>query len=151
MFKLKTNIIYIIVSIFRSVLVVQIICVPLLVGVWLLEVVVASERDTRLTYTLCAAVCCQSWLVLLGLCYSNAKLRCGVHHCALRLIGKEVIEKNEPDSGIGAVSPPTIRSSLSYRNTAGIVGSDMPKRPLGISMSSTTSRSTNKTSSSPYR
>ncbi|XP_050548978.1 protocadherin-like wing polarity protein stan isoform X2 [Daktulosphaira vitifoliae] len=134
----------------RSVLVVQVICVPILVGVWLLEVVVASEHDTRLTYSLCAAVCSQGWLILVGLCYSNAKLRCGVHHCALRLIGKEVFEKNGPDSGIDAVSPPTIRSSLSYRNTTGILGSDIPRKPLGISMSSTTSRSTNKTSSSPY-
>lgn len=136
---------------FRSVLVVQVICVPILVGVWLLEVVVASERDTRLTYTLCAAVCGQGWLVLAGLCYSNAKLRCGVHHCALRLIGKEVPEKNEPNSGIaGPISPPTIRSSLSYRNT-GVTNTDGARRPIGISMSSTTSRSTTKTSSSPYR
>jgi len=127
-----------------------VICVPILVGVWLLEVVVASERDTRLTYTLCAAVCSQGWLVLAGLCYSNAKLRCGIHHCALRLIGKEIPEKNEPDSGIGAISPPTIRSSLSYRNT-GITTTDGVRRPIGISMSSTTSRSTTKTSSSPYR
>ncbi|XP_022163708.1 protocadherin-like wing polarity protein stan isoform X2 [Myzus persicae] len=134
----------------RSVLVVQVICLPILVGVWLLEVVVASERDTRLTYTLCAAVCSQGWLVLAGLCYSNAKLRCGIHHCALRLIGKEIPEKNEPDSGIGAISPPTIRSSLSYRNT-GVTATDGIRRPIGISMSSTTSRSTTKTSSSPYR
>lgn len=130
---------------------VQVICVPILVGVWLLEVVVASERDTRLTYTLCAAVCCQGWFVLAGLCYSNAKLRCGMHNCALRLIGKEIPDKNEPDSGIGAVSPPTIRSSLSYRNT-GVTNTDGGvRRPIGISMSSTTSRSTTKTSSSPYR
>lgn len=124
---------------------------PILIGVWLLEVVVASERDTRLTYTLCASVCCQSWLVLAGLCYSNAKLRCGMHHCVLRLIGKEIPEKNEPDSGIGAMSPPTIRSSLSYRNTGVPNNSDGTRRPIGISMSSTTSRSTTKTSSSPYR
>lgn len=127
------------------------VCVPILVGVWLLEVVVASERDTRLTYTLCAAVCSQGWIVLAGLCYSNAKLRCGVHHCALRLIGKEIPEKNEPDSGIAAVSPPTIRSSLSYRNTGVITNTEGTRRPIGISMSSTTSRSTTKTSSSPYR
>jgi len=63
--------------------------------------------------------------------------------------GKKIPEKNEPDSGIGAISPPTLRSSLSYLNTR-ITTTDEVRRQIGFPMSSTTSLSTTKTRSSPY-
>ena len=131
---------------------------PVTATVWVLAVLSASDTSEILfyAYSLCSVL--QAVFILLGYCLLNRRVRRGL----MRLGGKQ----GGPDDG-GAVGDgrsstgpshfdaahAASRSSLAYQNNRGAGGgadmsAAMQQRILGISTSSTTSRSTCKTGSS---
>lgn len=145
----------------------------------MIELLAATERDVILTYILCVTVVVQASFILSGYCFGNARIRASLHRIAMNIMGRKVPPLPQEDidspvkSTIHSNNNPAVRllssfeigifssdyfsilssfqrSSLAYRNN-GIGSFEAARRQIGISTSSTTSRSTNKTSSSPYR
>ncbi|XP_065199574.1 protocadherin-like wing polarity protein stan [Planococcus citri] len=139
----------------RTLLWLSVVSLPLLVAVWMLELLAGTERDVILTYLLCIAIVVQAWFTLCGYCFGNARIRASLHRILMNLFGGKVppIPDEDIDSPVKSTSHSVhnpVRSSLAYRN-AGVNTFEAARRQIGISTSSTTSRSTNKTCSSPYR
>lgn len=90
-----------------------------------------------------------------GFCFVNVRVRRNLYVSFLKCLGKEIpkdldlsVDGIGSSSNIASDRPTSARSALAYRNTEVTVST---RRNMGISTSSTTSRSTAKTSSSPYR
>ncbi|KAL1116918.1 hypothetical protein AAG570_005387, partial [Ranatra chinensis] len=113
-------------------------CVPLMVASWLISLINASEHSPVATLALGLALPVHSGFLLASQAATSPALR----RIVLRLAGKKLPEPT---------APPPSRSSMAYRTTVGAGAAETARRHLGISNSSTTSRSTTKTSSSPYR
>lgn len=116
---------------------------------WVLAVLAASENSQLLTMLLSAVVLVHAIFCLIGYCIINKRVRENLRRTFLRCMGRKV---------------PLLDSSLAISSSSQNVGSqprtpggflagnyDTTRRNIGISASSTTSRSTAKTSSSPYR
>ncbi|XP_041976162.1 protocadherin-like wing polarity protein stan isoform X2 [Aricia agestis] len=136
----------------RLLLAVSVVCLPLLVGAWASALVLASEAGSRrrpLSAALAAAVAAHAVAAALGLTAANARVRHNLRRTMLKCMGKKVPLADT--SVIISTSAQNLsqinRSSLAYHSSTE-AGRQM--RNIGISASSTTSRSTAKTSSSPY-
>nr|XP_023025805.1 protocadherin-like wing polarity protein stan [Leptinotarsa decemlineata] len=135
----------------RTLLWVSVIALPLLGATWVLALLGASENHPLLTPFLSVAVLIHAGFSLAGYCFANNRVRQNLLRSMMRCVGKKVplLETNSV-VGVPSTSSQNInaqsRSALAYHSSL-----DPTRRNIGISTSSTTSRSTTKTSSSPYR
>ncbi|GFV09493.1 protocadherin-like wing polarity protein stan [Trichonephila clavipes] len=126
----------------RTVLWLGIVLLPLLGATWVLAILSVNESLEVLHFIFSLFSCITGVYIFVGYCIINKKVRQQLMHTWARLRGKKV-PYDESLSGTRT----TVRSALAYQNSS----FDVLQRNLGISTSSTTSRSTTKTSSSPYR
>lgn len=136
----------------RTLLWVSVITLPLLGTTWILALLNASERLPLLTPALSVAVLIHAAFSLGGYCFANNRVRENLLRSIMKCMGKKVPLLETPSViGVQSMSSQNIsaqsRSALAYHSA----GLDPNRRNIGISTSSTTSRSTTKTSSSPYR
>ncbi|GLV44458.1 starry night [Carabus blaptoides fortunei] len=140
----------------RTLLWLSVISLPLLVMMWVLALLMASDHSPMLTYLLSLAVLVHALFSILGYCFVNTRVRQNLFRSIMYCMGKKV-PLLETTSVIGGASTSShninmqsSRSALAYHSgTSGFEASS--RRHVGISTSSTTSRSTTKTGSSPYR
>ena len=127
---------------------------PVTTAVWVLAVLSASDASEILFYAFSLCSVLESIFIMLGYCLLNRRVRMGLLHLAGR--------KDNMDDDLHGLGPQfetqsvaASRSALAYQNnrdTASAIQQQQHQRHLGISTSSTTSRSTCKTgSSSNYR
>ncbi|XP_018329600.1 protocadherin-like wing polarity protein stan [Agrilus planipennis] len=136
----------------RTLLWVSVAALPLMGCTCILAILTASEHYPILTPLLSIAVLIHAAFSLGGYCFANARVRQNLIRSIMRCMGKKVpLLETTSTAGIASTSSHNInvqgRSALSYRGP----GFESTRRNVGISTSSTTSRSTTKTSSSPYR
>ncbi|CAH2107056.1 unnamed protein product [Euphydryas editha] len=135
----------------RMLLAVSVVCLPLLVGAWASALVLGSEAARRdaLSSLLAAAVALHAAAAALGHTALNVRVRDNLRRSVLRCLGKKVPLADT--SVIISTSAQNLsqvnRSALAYHSST---EPGRQLRNIGISASSTTSRSTTKTSSSPY-
>ncbi|XP_026490100.2 protocadherin-like wing polarity protein stan isoform X1 [Vanessa tameamea] len=136
----------------RMLLAVSVVCLPLLVCAWASALVLGSEAGARrdaLSSVLAGAVALHAAVAALGYIAFNVRVRDNLKRSILRCLGKKVPLADT--SVIISTSAQNLsqvnRSALAYHSSTE-PGRQM--RNIGISASSTTSRSTTKTSSSPY-
>ncbi|XP_013177867.1 PREDICTED: protocadherin-like wing polarity protein stan isoform X1 [Papilio xuthus] len=135
----------------RMLLAISIICLPLLCVSWASALVLGSEAGERrnaLSSLLAAAVTLHAAAAALGHVLLNVRVRDNLRRTVLRCLGKKVplADTSIIVSSSAANLSQANRSALAYHS--GETGRQL--RNIGISASSTTSRSTTKTSSSPY-
>lgn len=117
---------------------------PFMGIMWVLSVLSASENSQIFSISLSACVLAHAIFSIVGYCIINKRVRENLNNTFLRCMGKKVPLL---DSNLVVSS-----SSSGNTRTPGFNGNfDGSRRNIGISVSSTTSRSTAKTSSSPYR
>nr|XP_022918571.1 protocadherin-like wing polarity protein stan isoform X2 [Onthophagus taurus] len=139
----------------RGLLWVSVIALPLLGASWILALLSASEKHPLLTPFLSLAVFLHAAFSLGGYCFANGRVRQNLLRLILTCMGKKVpLLETGSIAGVPSTSSQNLnaqsRSALAYHSTGlDVVGGN--RRNVGISTSSTTSRSTTKTSSSPYR
>lgn len=118
---------------------------------WVLAVLAASENSQLLTMLLSATVVFHALFCLIGYCIINKRVRENLNHSFLRCLGRKVPLLDSSQ----AVSVSSQNATSNPRSPGGFVGAsyETNRKHIGISASSTTSKSTNtnKTSSSPYR
>ncbi|XP_059052501.1 protocadherin-like wing polarity protein stan [Achroia grisella] len=136
----------------RLVVGVSVACLPLLTAAWASALVLASETGARRATPaalLAAAVAAHAALAALGLVLANVRVRDNLRRTILRCMGKKVplVDTSIIVSSSAQNLSQINRSALAYHSSTE-PGRQM--RNIGISASSTTSRSTTKTSSSPY-
>lgn len=118
---------------------------------WVLAVLSASENSQLLTILLSAVVLVHAIFCLVGYCIINKRVRENLRRTFLRCMGRKVPLL---DSSLVISSSSQNVGSQSRTPGAGFLAAanfDTSRRNIGISASSTTSRSTAKTGSSPYR
>ncbi|XP_053689361.1 protocadherin-like wing polarity protein stan isoform X2 [Sabethes cyaneus] len=130
----------------RTLLWLSVVSLPLMGIMWVLAVLAASESSQLLKILLSVTVIVHAFFSVIGYCIINKRVRENLHRTFLRCMGRKV---------------PLLDSSLAVCNSAQNINGqktpgftsqyDTARRNIGISTSSTTSRSTAKTSSSPYR
>ncbi|KAK4875010.1 hypothetical protein RN001_011432 [Aquatica leii] len=136
----------------RTLLWVSVVALPLLGATWVLALLAASERYPLLTPLLSFSVLAHAVFSLGGYCFANARVRQNLLRSVMRCMGKKVpLLETTSTAAVVSSSSHNIsgqsRPGIAYRGT----GFEVNRRNIGISASSTTSRSTTKTSSSPYR
>uniref|UniRef100_A0AAG5D0U0 Protocadherin-like wing polarity protein stan n=1 Tax=Anopheles atroparvus TaxID=41427 RepID=A0AAG5D0U0_ANOAO len=135
----------------RTLLWLSVVSLPLLGIMWVLAVLSASDNSQLLNMLLSAVVIMHSLFSVIGYCIINKRVRENLHNAFLRCIGRKVPLL---DSSIAISSS---SQNVGSPKTPGFAGGpsggqyETARRNIGISTSSTTSRSTAKTSSSPYR
>ncbi|KAJ0179731.1 hypothetical protein K1T71_004322 [Dendrolimus kikuchii] len=136
----------------RMLLAVSIVCLPLLCVSWASGLILGSESGDRrnvLSAVLSGAVALHAAAATLGYIAFNIRVRDNLRRTVLRCLGKKVpladtsVIISSSAQNLSSVN----RSALAYHSSTE-PGRQM--RNIGISASSTTSRSTTKTSSSPY-
>ncbi|XP_055589136.1 protocadherin-like wing polarity protein stan isoform X4 [Uranotaenia lowii] len=131
----------------RTLLWLSVVSLPLMGIMWVLSVLSASENSQVLKVLLSVFVIIHAIFSVIGYCIINKRVRENLHRTFLRCTGRKVPLL---DSSL-AVSSSSQNIGQSVK-TPGFSGQfDTARRNIGISTSSTTSRSTAKTSSSPYR
>nr|CAD7592898.1 unnamed protein product [Timema genevievae] len=135
-------------SVSRTLLWLSVVSLPLLGITWVLSMLSGSEGLPLLWYLVCLAVLTHAFFSLIGYCFLNTRVRRNLKLSLLRCLGKKVppLETSEVTGSSQGAAPAVGRSALAYRSNE-----FEARRHVGISTSSTTSRSTTKTSSSPYR
>ncbi|KAG8196303.1 hypothetical protein JTE90_013791 [Oedothorax gibbosus] len=128
----------------RTVLWLGVILLPLLGATWVLAILSVNESLEVLHFIFSIFSCVTGIYIFVGYCIINKKVRQQLQHTWARLRGKKV---PYDESLSGTRTTVVSRSALAYQNSS----FDVLQRNMGISTSSTTSRSTAKTSSSPYR
>lgn len=133
----------------RTLLWLSVVSLPLMGIMWVLAVLAASENSQLLSILLSAVVVLHAIFCLIGYCIINKRVRENLHRTFLRCMGRKVPLL---DSSL-VVSNSSHNVNGNSRSTNFLSGTtfDTSRRNIGISASSTTSRSTAKTSSSPYR
>ncbi|XP_037874856.1 protocadherin-like wing polarity protein stan [Bombyx mori] len=136
----------------RMLLAVSIVCLPLLCVAWASALLLGSEAGGRrhaLSAVLSGAVLLHAIAASLGYIAFNVRVRDNLKRTVLRCMGKKVplADTSVIISSSAHNLSQVNRSSLAYHSSTE-PGRQM--RNIGISASSTTSRSTTKTSSSPY-
>lgn len=127
----------------RTLLWLSVVSLPLMGIMWVLSVLSASESSEIFSISLSAVVLLHAFFSIIGYCIINKRVRENLNNTFLRCMGKKVPLL---DSSL------VISSSNSGNRTPGFNGNyETARRNIGICTSSTTSRSTAKTSSSPYR
>lgn len=118
---------------------------------WVLAVLAASENSQMLTMLLSGTVVFHALFCLIGYCIINKRVRENLNHTFLRCLGRKVPLLDSSQ----AVSVSSQNATSNPRSPGGFAGGsyETSRKHIGISASSTTSKSTNtnKTSSSPYR
>lgn len=118
---------------------------------WVLAVLAASENSQLLTMLLSAAVVFHALFCLIGYCIINKRVRENLNYSFLRCLGRKVPLLDSSQ----AVSVSSQNALANQRSPGGFAAGsyDTTRKHIGISASSTTSKSTNtnKTGSSPYR
>lgn len=116
---------------------------------WVLAVLAASETSQWLSILLSVSVVVHAIFCMVGYCIINHRVRENLHRSFLRCMGRKVplMEASL------VVSSSSQNVGSNPRTPGGFIGGnyETARRNIGISASSTTSRSTAKTSSSPYR
>ena len=118
---------------------------------WVLAVLAASENSQMLTILLSIVIVLHAIFCLIGYCIINKRVRENLRRTFLRCMGRKVPLL---DSSLAVSSSSQNIGGTSQNRTPGgfLAGNyETARRNVGISASSTTSRSTAKTSSSPYR
>lgn len=137
--------------VYRTLLWLSVVSLPLMGVMWVLAVLAASENSQLLTMLLSAAVVFHAFFCLIGYCIINKRVRENLNHSFLRCLGRKVPLLDSSQ----AVSVSSQNATSNPRSPGGFVGGtyETNRKHIGISASSTTSKSTNtnKTSSSPYR
>lgn len=131
----------------RTLLWLSVVSLPLMGIMWVLAVLAASENSQILKILLSATVTIHAFFSLIGYCIINKRVRENLHRSLLRCMGRKVPLL---DSSL-AVSSSTQNISQTPKTPGFVSQYETARRNIGISTSSTTSRSTAKTSSSPYR
>lgn len=127
----------------RTLLWLSVVSLPLMGVMWVLSVLAASETSEIFSLALSACVLIHAFFSIIGYCIINKRVRENLNNTFLRCMGKKVPLL---DSSV------VVSTSNSGNRTPGFNGNyETARRNIGISVSSTTSRSTAKTSSSPYR
>ncbi|XP_063598702.1 protocadherin-like wing polarity protein stan [Penaeus indicus] len=126
----------------RTLLWLGILFLPLLGATWVLAVLSVSEDLEILHYFFSVFSLLTALFVLVGYCLLNSRVRDSLYFMFLACTGRKV-----PYQETLSVTRPShsSRSALTYNDDFNIL-----RRNIGISTASTTSRSTCKTSSSPY-
>ncbi|XP_013196318.2 protocadherin-like wing polarity protein stan [Amyelois transitella] len=136
----------------RMLLAVSIVCLPLVCAAWASALLLGSETGARrdvLSSVLAAAVALHAAAAALGYIAFNIRVRDNLRRTILRCLGKKVpladtsIIVSSSAQNLSQIN----RSALAYHSST---EPGRQLRNIGISASSTTSRSTTKTSSSPY-
>lgn len=135
----------------RTLLWLSVVSLPLMGIMWVLAVLAASENSQILTMLLSATVVFHAFFCLIGYCIINKRVRENLNHSFLRCLGRKVPLLDSSQ----AVSVSSQNATSNPRSPGGFAGAsyETSRKHIGISASSTTSKSTNtnKTSSSPYR
>lgn len=134
---------------YRTLLWLSVVSLPLLGVMWVLAVLSASENSQLLTILLSITIVLHAIFCLIGYCIINKRVRENLRRTFLRCMGRKVPLL---DSSLAVSS--SSQNVGSQPKTAGFLAAgsfDTARRNIGISASSTTSRSTGKTGSSPYR
>nr|XP_049702759.1 protocadherin-like wing polarity protein stan isoform X2 [Helicoverpa armigera] len=136
----------------RLLLGVSLVCTPLACAAWASALLLGSEAGARrdaLSAALAAAVAAHAAAASLGYIAFNVRVRDNLRRTVLRCLGKKVplVDTSVIISSSAQNLSQVNRSALAYHSSTE-PGRQM--RNIGISASSTTSRSTTKTSSSPY-
>lgn len=134
----------------RTLLWLSVVSLPLMGVMWVLAVLAASEHSQLLSLLLSGVVLLHALFCLIGYCIINKRVRENLQRTCLRCMGRKVplldssmVVSNSSHNVNGA--------SAGARPNNFLAGNyDTTRRNIGISASSTTSRSTAKTSSSPY-
>ncbi len=126
----------------RGMLLLNIGLLPLVTGTWAASFFLVNEDWPHLSIAYSVATIVTSAYILLGYVVFNARIRTGLRNRYLVCIGRKVPFGKSMNISQGTIS----RSALAYRNSV-----KNTNRNIGISTASTTSRSTNKTNSAPYR
>ncbi|XP_033247045.1 protocadherin-like wing polarity protein stan isoform X1 [Drosophila miranda] len=132
----------------RTLLWLSVVSLPLMGVMWVLAVLAASEHSQLLSLLLSGVVLLHALFCLIGYCIINKRVRENLQRTCLRCMGRKVplldssmVVSNSSHNVNGATRPNNFLAGT-YDTTT--------RRNIGISASSTTSRSTAKTSSSPY-
>ncbi|KAK4300812.1 hypothetical protein Pmani_027014 [Petrolisthes manimaculis] len=126
----------------RTLLWLGILFLPLLGATWVLAVLSVSEDLEILHYFFSVFSLLTAVFILVGYCLLNSRVRDSLYFMFLTCTGKKVpYQESISVTRTSVVS----RSALTYNDDFNIL-----RRNIGISTASTTSRSTCKTSSSPY-
>ncbi|XP_026739662.1 protocadherin-like wing polarity protein stan [Trichoplusia ni] len=136
----------------RMLLGVSVVCLPLVVVSWASALLLGSEAGSRrdaLSAALAAAVAAHAAAACLGYTAFNVRVRDNLTRTVLRCLGKKVplVDTSVIISSSAQNLSQVNRSALAYHSST---EPGRQLRNIGISASSTTSRSTTKTSSSPY-
>lgn len=135
----------------RTLLWLSVASLPMLGTTWTLSVLAASDNSAALSYLLSTAVFAHAAFSLLGYCFVNGRVRDNLCASLRKCFGRKsplLDGANSSSSGVNA--PHQQRSSLAYASEASSRRRGHQQH-AGVSTSSTTSRSTSKTASSPYR
>lgn len=123
---------------------------------WVLAVLAASENSQLFTVLLSIVILIHAIFCLIGYCIINKRVRENLQHTFLRCMGRKVplldsslaISSSSQNVGGGGGQARIGSTGSGFLAAASY---DTTRRNVGISASSTTSRSTAKTGSSPYR
>ena len=126
----------------RGMLLLNIGLLPLATGTWTCAFFLVNEdwRELSLAFSIVTLV--TSTYIFLGYVVFNSRVRAGIKNRYLVIMGKKVPFGESINISNNTIS----RSALAYRNSV-----KSSHRNIGISTASTTSRSTSKTNSTPYR
>ncbi|XP_051163355.1 protocadherin-like wing polarity protein stan isoform X2 [Leptopilina boulardi] len=137
----------------RTLLWLSVASLPLLGATWTLAVLSASENSPTLSYVFSVAIVIHAAFSLIGYCFINSRVRRNLYLSILRCLGKKtpLLEGSVGNASSNQNINSHSRSALAYSSAYSGTESVCRRVHVGISTSSTTSRSTNKTGSSPYR
>ena len=126
----------------RGMLLLNIGLLPLATGTWTCAFFLVNEDWHELSLAFSVVTLVTSTYIFLGYVAFNSRVRAGIKNRYLVCMGKKVPFGESINTSHGTIS----RSALAYRNSV-----KSSHRNIGISTASTTSRSTSKTNSTPYR
>ena len=126
----------------RGLLLLNIGLLPLATGTWTSAFFLSNKDISWLSIVYSVATLATSLYILLGYVAFNSRVRAGLRNRYLVCLGRKVPYGESLHTSQGTIS----RSALAYRTSV-----KSSNRNIGISTASTTSRSTSKTNSTPYR
>lgn len=133
----------------RTLLWLSVVSLPLMGVMWVLAVLAASDNSQLLSILLSGVILLHAIFCLIGYCIINKRVRENLNRTFLRCMGRKV-PLLDSSLVVSSSSQHNVNNSRQNNFLAGNYDTTA-RRNIGISASSTTSRSTAKTSSSPYR
>ncbi|KAL5289018.1 CELSR2 family protein [Megaselia abdita] len=132
----------------RTLLWLSVVSLPLMGVMWVLAVLAASDNSQLLSILLSGVILLHAIFCLIGYCIINKRVRENLNRTFLRCMGRKV-PLLDSSLVVSSSSQHNVNNSRQNNFLAGNYDTTA-RRNIGISASSTTSRSTAKTSSSPY-